>query len=268
MEETVTQYDAITLDVSPGGVGVVTLNRPERHNAFNANTIAELSDAFDTLRHETLIRLVIIRAAGKSFSAGADLEWMKRAADFGPEENERDAFALAQMLRKLHDLPQPTMALVQGAAMGGGAGIVAACDIVIAMTSAKFSFSEVRLGLTPATISPYVINAVGRRWAKALFVTAESFDAGYAEKMGLVHYTAKDEAEMTELEEYIASLIFAAAPGAVSEAKKLVDDVAGKPITDALGHETAKRIAARRTSEEGREGLAAFLEKRKPDWAK
>lgn len=258
----------IDFDVSRDGVAIITLDRPEKHNAFNAVLINELADAFDKIAHETTIRLVILRGAGKSFSAGADLDWMKEAASYTVAENEADAVRLAEMLRKLHDLPQPTLALVQGAAIGGGAGLVAACDVVIAMASAKFRFSEVRLGLTPATISPFVVRAVGPRWAKALFVTAESFDASYAEKMGLVHYVAQTEKEMVELEEYIGSLIFAAAPGAIADAKKLVDDVSGRAITDTLGQETAKRIASRRASDEGREGLSAFLEKRKPDWAK
>jgi len=263
-----TFYTTIEFDVSRDGLAVITLNRPDKHNAFNATLINELSDAFDDIRRESNIRLVILRGAGKSFSAGADLDWMKAAASYTQQENEADAFRLAQMLRKLHDLPQPTLALVQGAAIGGGAGLVAACDIVIAMSKTTFKFSEVRLGLTPATISPFVINAIGRRWAKALFMTAESFDAAYAEKMALVHYIAQDEKEMQELEEYITSLVFAAAPGAVTDAKRLVDDVTGQEITDALGHETSKRIAARRASEEGREGVSAFLEKRKPDWTK
>ena len=261
------EYKTINFEVFRAGVAVVTLNRPDRHNAFNSLVIAELTEVFDTLSHETLIRMVILRGAGKSFSAGADLDWMKRAAEYTQHENEEDAVKLAAMLRKLHDLPQVTLALVQGAAMGGGAGLVAACDVAIAMSSAKFRFSEVRLGLTPATISPFVIKSIGPRWAKALFVTGESFDAAYAEKMGLVHYTAKDEEEMLALEEHIASLVFAAAPGAVSDSKKLVDDMSGKEIDDGIGKETAKRIAARRASDEGREGLTAFLEKRKPDWA-
>lgn len=263
-----TFYTMIDFDVSQAGVAVVTLNRPEKHNAFNATLISELSDVFEKLSNEPMIRLVILRGAGKSFSAGADLDWMKEAAGYSVAENEADAVCLAEMLRKLHDLPQPTLALVQGAAIGGGAGLVAACDVVIAMATAKFRFSEVRLGLTPATISPFVIKAIGARWAKALFVTAESFDAPYAEKMGLVHYVAQNDKEMLELQDYIAGLIFAAAPGAVTDAKKLVDDMFGREITDALGQETAKRIAARRASAEGREGLSAFLEKRKPDWAK
>lgn len=262
-----TEYKTIDFAVSRAGVAAITLSRPEKHNAFNSLVIAELTEVFEMLANETLIRLVILRGAGKSFSAGADLDWMKRAADYTQQENEDDAVRLAQMLRKLHDLPQVTLALVQGAAMGGGAGLVAACDVAIAMSSAKFRFSEVRLGLTPATISPFVIKAIGPRWAKALFVTAESFDAAYAEKMGLVHYVAQNEEEMLALEEHIASLVFAAAPGAVAASKTLVDDMVSQEIDDGLGHDTAKRIAARRTSEEGREGLSAFLEKRKPNWA-
>ena len=202
------QYETLLFEASPDGVAVITLNRPDKHNAFNHLVIAELTEVFDTLSHEMTIRLVILRGAGKSFSAGADLDWMKRAADYSREQNEEDAFELARMLRKLYDLPQPTLALVQGAAMGGGAGLVAACDIAIAMADAKFRFSEVRLGITPATISPFVINAIGPRWAKALFVTAESFDAAYAEKIGLVHYVANTQEDMLALEEHVAKLVF------------------------------------------------------------
>ncbi len=193
---------------------------------------------------------------------------MKAAQNWSREENEADAVKLAEMLRKLAELPQMTLALVQGAAMGGGAGLVAACDVAVAMKGTKFSFSEVKLGLTPATISPFVIAAIGPRWAKALFVTAEAFDAGYAEKMGLVQYTVADETEMAEMEEYLAGLAMAGAPGAIRDAKNLVLDFADEPYSPALSKETAKRIAARRVSDEGREGLAAFLEKRKPDWVR
>ena len=261
------EYKTIILEISPSGVASVTLNRADKHNAFNATVIAELTDAFERLSNQKDARVVVLRGAGKSFSAGADLSWMKEAASYTQAQNEADAVKLAEMLRKLHDLPQATLAMVQGAAIGGGAGLVAACDVVVALASAKFRFSEVRLGLTPATISPFVIKAIGPRWAKALFVTAESFDAPYAEKMGLVHYTAQNDDEMTMLEEYVVGMLLGAAPGAVHDSKKLIDDFAGQEITDAIGVETAKRIAARRASEEGREGLSAFLEKRKPHWA-
>lgn len=259
-------YETVELDATRGGVAVVTLNRPDKHNAFNALVIEELADVFETLRGEDNLRMVILRGAGKSFSAGADLKWMKAAADYSQKENEEDAFALAEMLRKLYELPQLTLALVHGAAMGGGAGLVAACDVVVALKSASFRFSEVRLGLTPATISPYVVRAIGPRWAKALFMTGESFDAPYAEKMGLVQYVVEDETEMAEMEEYLSGLMFDTAPGAVADAKTLVHDVTSMPVDAATSRDTAKRIATRRASDEGREGLAAFLEKRKPSW--
>ena len=260
-------YQTINLDATPGGIAVLTLNRPDKHNAFNAFVIDELTDALETLEEQTTIRMVILRGNGPSFSAGADLEWMKAAADYTRHENEEDAYKLAEMLRKLANLPQMTVALVQGAAMGGGAGLVAACDIAVAMKDTKFRFSEVRLGLTPATISPFVISAIGPRWAKALFVSAESFDAAFAERIGLVQYVVEDEAGLLAMEEYLADLATRAAPGAIADSKKLVQDFSGVEINQALSHETAKRIDARRVSDEGREGLSAFLEKRKPSWA-
>ncbi len=260
-------YDSIELKASPGGVAVVLLNRPEKHNAFNARMVEELADAFETLRGEDNLRAVILKGAGRSFSAGADLDWMRAAADYTKKENESDAFALAEMLRKLHDLPQLTIALVHGACMGGGCGLVAACDVGIAMKDSTFRFSEVRLGITPATISPYVIEAIGPRWAKALFMTGESFDGVFAEKMGMVQYTAETPEDFLALEEHVTALMFDTAPGAVAEAKRLVGDVSGAIIDEGLSHETARRIAERRASDEGREGLAAFLEKRKPYWA-
>lgn len=260
-------YEHIQLSATPGGVAVVLLNRPEKHNAFNARMVEELADAFETLRGEDHLRAVILKGAGKSFSAGADLDWMRAAADYTTKQNEEDAFALAEMLRKLHELPHLTIALVHGACMGGGCGLVAASDVGIAMKDATFRFSEVRLGITPATISPYVIDAIGPRWARALFMTGESFDGDYAERMGLVHYTAENDEELLGLEEHVTRLMFHTAPGAVAAAKALVNDVTGAVIDHNLSHETARRIAARRASDEGREGLAAFLEKRKPDWA-
>lgn len=271
MTDTVTDpvYETIRLAATQEGLAVVTLNRPDVHNAFNALVIEELTDAFDTIADQETIRMMILRGNGPSFSAGADLNWMKQAAELHTrEDNERDAERLAAMLQSLFDMPQMTLALVHGAAMGGGAGLVAACDVAVAMKGTKFRFSEVRLGLTPATISPYVIDAIGPRWARALFVTAETFDADYAERMGLVHYVVDDQAGMTAMEEHLANLVFAAAPGAIADAKKLVADVTGEVIDKDLGHDTARRIAARRASDEGKEGIAAFLEKRKPNWAR
>lgn len=261
------EYETITLEATREGIAILTLNRPDKHNAFNGQVIEELTDALETLEEQDTLRLVILRGAGRTFSAGADLEWMKAAQHWTREDNEADAMALAVMLRKLAELPQMTLALVQGAAMGGGAGLVAACDVAVAMKGTKFRFSEVRLGLTPATISPFVISAIGPRWTKALFVTGEMFDAAFAEKIGLVQYVVDDTAELAKMEEYLADLVMHAAPGAVRDAKQLVLDFADEPLSDALSRESARRIAARRISEEGKEGLAAFLEKRKPGWA-
>jgi methylglutaconyl-CoA hydratase len=193
---------------------------------------------------------------------------MRAAAEHSEADNRADAMSMAKMLKTLSQIPALTVALVESAAFGGGAGLAAACDMAIAVADTRFSFSEVKLGLTPATISPYVIDAIGPRRARALFVTAETFDAEYAERMGLVHYVVADQAGMTAMEEHIANLVFAAAPGAVADAKKLVADVTGEIIDKDLGHETARRIAARRSSDEGKEGVAAFLEKRKPSWSR
>lgn len=258
--------DPVLLDVSAEGVAVVTLNRPEKRNAFDELMIAGLSDTFETLKGADHVRVVFLRGAGESFCAGADIEWMQRAAELTETNNETDALTLARMLQHLYELPQLTVALAHGAVMGGGAGLVAACDIGVALKSAKFRFSEVRLGLTPATISPYVIEAIGPRNARALFATAEGFDGTFAEKIGLVHYTVDSEAGLGQMLEYLTELALAAAPGAVTEAKALVRHVAGHKIDDGLARETARRIAKRRGSAEGREGLAAFLEKRKPEW--
>ncbi|MDJ0920565.1 MAG: enoyl-CoA hydratase-related protein [Henriciella sp.] len=262
------EYETIMLDATREGIAILTLNRPDKHNAFNGKVIEELTDALETLEEQDTLRMVILRGLGPSFSAGADLEWMRAAQGWTRQDNEQDAFALAEMLRKLAELPQMTVALVQGAAMGGGAGLVAACDIAVAIEGTKFRFSEVRLGLTPATISPFVINAIGPRMAKALFVSAESFDAAFAEKIGLVQYVVKDETELAEMEEHLGSLALGAAPGAIRDAKALVLDFTGIPYGEGLSRESSKRIAARRAGDEGKEGLAAFLEKRKPDWAK
>lgn len=259
--------DPALLDVTAEGLAVVTLNRPDKRNAFDELMIANLAEHFETLKGADHVRIVFVRGAGDCFCAGADIDWMRRQGERDLDENENDALALARMLRHLHDLPQLTVALVQGAAMGGGAGLVAACDIAVANTNATFRFSEVRLGLTPATVSPYVIEAIGPRMAKALFATGESFDAAYAEKIGLVQYVVEDETELRARMEHLTELALAAAPGAVADAKALVRFVSGHKIDDGLAKETARRIAVRRASAEGREGLAAFLEKRKPEWS-
>lgn len=258
--------DPVLLEVSPEGIAVLTLNQPDKRNAFDELMITNLSEQFETLKGADHVRVVFIRGAGPTFCAGADIDWMRRGGERTVADNEADALALARMLRHLHELPQLTVALVHGAAMGGGAGLLAACDMAIAVKDTKIRFSEVRLGLTPATIAPYVVEAIGPRWAKALFASAESFDAAWAEKIGLVQYTVEDEAGLKPMMEHVSELALAAAPGAVSDAKALVRFVTGHKIDDALSKETARRIAARRASAEGKEGLAAFLEKRKPEW--
>ncbi len=258
--------EPVQLDVTPAGVAVLTLNRPEKRNAFDELVIANLAEHFETLKGADRVRVVFIRGAGPTFCAGADIDWMRRGGERTLDDNETDALALARMLRHLYELPQLTVALAQGAAMGGGAGLLAACDVAVAVKGARFRFSEVRLGLTPATVAPYVIEAIGSRMARALFASAEEFDAQYAEKIGLVHYVVDDEAGLQAIMERLVDLALAAAPGAVAEAKALVRFVAGHKIDDSLSRETARRIAQRRASREGKEGLAAFLEKRKPEW--
>jgi methylglutaconyl-CoA hydratase len=261
-------YEHILLDVSPEGTAVLTLNRPAKRNAFNAEVIAELTDAFETLSKNPSCRLLLVRGNGPVFSAGADLEWMKAASHYSERENEEDAVAMAEMLRRLFELPQVTIALLHGAAMAGACGIAAACDIAIARKGTVFSFSEVKLGIIPATISPYIINAIGPRWSRALFVTAERFEADFAEKIGLIHHEVEDETAMESLVEHYADLVYAASPAAIADTKELVSRVTGEVIDSSLGRMTAKRLAHRRVSEQGKEGLAAFLEKRKPSWSR
>jgi len=258
--------DPVLLDVSQEGIAVVTLNKPEKRNAFDELMIANLSEHFETLKGAEHVRAVFIRGSGESFCAGADIDWMRRGGERTESDNEADALGLARMLRHLHELPQMTVALAHGAAMGGGAGLLAACDVAVAVKSTKIRFSEVRLGITPATIAPFVVEAIGPRMAKALFASGEGFDGEYAEKIGLVQYAVETEADLRTMMEHLSDLALAAAPGAVADAKALVRFVTGHKIDDSLSRETAHRIAKRRGSAEGKEGLAAFLEKRKPEW--
>jgi methylglutaconyl-CoA hydratase len=257
----------VSMAATVEGVATVTLNRPERKNAFDAELIAAMAETFETLHAAEHVRLVLLRGAGGMFSAGADLDWMRGAADRTEDDNREDAFAMARMLKLLHDLPQLTVALVEGGAFGGGAGVAAACDLAVATRAAKFSFSEVRLGLIPATISPYVVQAIGPRNARGLFATGQVFDAAHAERIGLITEVVEDAPALAQAAERIAREILACAPGAVADAKKLVSDVYGKPIDHHLMEETAKRIASARVGPEGQEGVRAFLERRKPEWA-
>jgi len=249
-----------------GPLGLVTLNRADRHNAFDDALIAELTAALQALEAEDGIRVVILASAGRSFSAGADLNWMKRMAAYSMEDNRRDALALGALMRTLAQLSKPTIARVQGAAYGGGVGLVACCDIAVATQDATFSFSEVKLGLLPAVISPYAIAAIGERAARRYFLTGERFEAAEAWRLGLVHELCRDADDMDEKIGTIVDALLACGPVAQREAKDLVRAVAGRPVTAELIEDTAERIARMRSSPEGREGVGAFLEKRRAAW--
>src|SRR5258706_9100655 len=247
-----------------GPLGIITMNRPERHNAFDDALIQELTTALRAMEAEDAVRIVILSASGKSFSAGADLNWMKRMSGFSRDENERDAMQLGALMRTLAHLRKPTIARVQGAAYGGGVGLVACCDIAVAAQEATFALSEAKLGLIPAVISPYVIAAIGERAARRYFVTAERFDAAEAWRLGLVHELAATEGDLDEKVGLVVDALLACGPVAQREAKELIRAVAGRPVTSELIQDTAERIAKIRSSPEGREGVAAFLEKRRP----
>ncbi len=243
----------------------LTLNRPDVHNAFDDAVISDLHKALDSVA-ATNPRVLVLQANGKSFSAGADLNWMKRSATYTDNENFKDALALAEMLHALDNFPCTTIAAVQGAAFGGGVGLVACCDIAIASDKAIFSLSEVRLGLIPGTISPFVIKAIGSRQATRYFASAERFNASAAEKIGLVHeVTAADELQPT-IEKLISELL-AGSPDAQMKARQLVETMSGRSIDASTLEDAAASIADARASKEGREGVAAFLEKRPPSWA-
>ena len=250
-----------------GQLGIITLNNPDKHNAFDDVLIADLTHALKAMEDSADVRVVILSAVGKSFSAGADLNWMKRIANYTLDENVRDAMALATLMCTLHGLTKPTIARVQGAAYGGGVGLIASCDIAVGTHEATFSLSEVKLGLIPAVISPYVIAAIGERAAHRYFLTAEKFDAGEAYRLGLLHELVANDDDMDEKINDICTALLAAGANSLAEAKALIAAVANHPINDALSAETAQRIARIRVSAEGREGLNAFLEKRKPNWA-
>ncbi|HJU21931.1 MAG TPA: enoyl-CoA hydratase/isomerase family protein [Casimicrobiaceae bacterium] len=247
-------------------VATVTLNRPEIHNAFDETLIASLTAAFVSLDDNEDVRVVVLASAGKSFCAGADLNWMKRMAQFGREDNLADANALAAMLRALHALSKPTIARVTGSAYGGGVGLIAACDIALGVPGATFALSEARLGLIPATIGPYVIEAIGARHARRYFLTAERFGGAEAHRIGLLHEVMEADAIDVRISALIDTLK-AASPAAQLECKALIRGVAHRPIDDDVIAGTAEHIAAVRASPEGREGIAAFLAKRKPGWA-
>lgn len=259
--------DEIVLLEIKDSIAYVTLNRPEVHNAFDETVIARLSEIWDELADNKDVMAVVLQGKGKSFSAGADMNWMRRAADFTEEQNKSDALALATMLNKLYCLPKVTIACVQGAAMGGGMGLVCCCDIVIAEEDAKFALSEVKLGLIPATISPYVLAAIGPRQSRRYFQTGERFDGKKALEIGLAHELAERPEDMEYHLHVILKNLSTNGPKSMVAAKQLCLDLAGKPITQDILDDTASRIAAARAGDEAKEGLSAFLEKRKAAWA-
>jgi methylglutaconyl-CoA hydratase len=257
--------DPILTEIDDRGVASIILNRPEVHNAFDDVLIRRLTEALEKLSGNDQVRVVKVIGRGKSFSAGADLNWMRRMAGYSEEENLQDARKVAHMFHMLASFPRPTLAIVHGNAFGGGVGVIACCDIAVAGAGALFSLSEVKLGLIPATISPFVIEAVGARQARRLFLSAERFDAATAMRLGLIHEVSPADRLEEKAEDFVSQLL-GNSPHAMAASKKLVSAVANRPIDDSVLADVAGRIAQQRASEEGREGVAAFLDKRPPGW--
>jgi len=257
----------LIVDVAAEGRATVTLNRPDVHNAFDDKLIALLTRELDDLDRNPTVGVVVLAAAGKSFCAGADLKWMRRMAEYSEAENQADAEALAALMKTLNRLSKPTVAEVQGAAYGGGVGLICCCDIAIASKAAQFSISEVKLGLIPSVISPYVVAVIGERQARRYALGAETFDAIEAKRIGLVHEVTAAEDLQAAVDAMVEALL-ANGPAAMAETKDQIAGVANRPVDDRLIAAAAARIARIRVSDEGREGVAAFLEKRKPGWAR
>jgi methylglutaconyl-CoA hydratase len=254
--------------IDTAGRATLTMNRPELHNAFNESLVANLTASLRQLEADPEVRLVILAANGKSFSAGADLNDMRRMSDNTREQNLADAKGIAELMRTLNSLGKPTIALVQGAAYGGGVGLTSCCDIAIATQRATFCVSEVKLGLIPAVISPYVLAAIGSRAARRYFLTAEIITASEAYRLGLVHEVVADEEALASATERITTQLLKNGPGAMTAAKHLITMVSGKLADEALIADTAALMADRRATPECREGLTAFLEKRPAAWVK
>lgn len=259
--------EPLLIHIDEQGVATLTMNRPELHNAFDDTLIVGLTAELQRLAIDSRVRVVRLAGSGKSFSAGADLGWMRRMATYTREQNLDDALALARLMQTLNGLNKPTIALVHGAAYGGGVGLVACCDMALSVKQAGFCLSEVRLGLIPAVISPYVIAAIGERACRRYFQSAELFDATEACRLGLVHEVVEDADALQERGEQLSNQLLQNGPHAMAEAKRLIAAVSGHLLDDELIVDTAERIADRRVSAEGQEGLSAFLEKRKPSWA-
>jgi methylglutaconyl-CoA hydratase len=257
--------ECIRIDIE-GHVARITLNRPEVRNAFNDEVIGQLKAAFEDVGARADVRAIVLAAEGQAFCAGADLNWMRRMADYSREENLADAGELAAMLQAIYTCPKPTIARVQGDVYAGGMGLVAACDVAVSIATAQYCLSEVRLGLIPATISPYVIRAMGPRAAHRYFLTAERFDAAEAHRIGFVHELADSVEALDARVEALARHFVNASPHAVRVCKKLVQDVAEREIDAALIAATVEGIADIRAGAEGREGVQSFLQKRQPSW--
>ncbi len=258
------QFNALQVSVEQR-IARITLNRPDVRNAFDDEVIAELTRAFSEVSARDDVRCIVLAAEGSAFCAGANLNWMRRMADYSREENLADAAKLAAMLRTIYDCPKPTIARIQGDVYAGGLGLVATCDVAVAADSAGFCVSEVRIGLIPATISPYLIRAMGARAAQRYFLTAERFDAVEAHRIGFVHEVVP-AAELDAKVEQFTSACANMSPNALKACKQLLRDVAGQPIDDRLIEHTVGEIADIRATDEGREGVQAFLQKRKPGW--
>ena len=256
----------VLIQISERGIATVTLNNPGKHNAFDDKIIEELTAAFEQVGKSKDVRVMILAATGKNFCAGGDLAWMKRMANYSYDENLNDSKALARMFKTLNFLPLPTIARVQGVAFGGGVGLVSCCDMVVATSDASFSLSEVKIGLIPAVISPYVVVAIGQRAARRYFTTAERFDAETAFALGLVSKVVEKE-QLDRETDKLAETLLANSPTAIVAAKQLILDVTGREIDDELIDLTCERIADIRVSVNGQEGLSAFLQKRKPTWS-
>ncbi len=246
-------------------IATVTLDRPDLHNAFNEVVMRELTDSFDALGRDDSVRAIVLRATGRSFCAGADVNWMKRMVDYSFEENVADSNVFAQMLRTIRDCPKPSIARVHGACIGGGVGLVAACDMSVAIEKAKFSLSEVKLGIVPAMISPFVMEKLGPGTTRRLALTAERFDGVEAMRVGLVSQAVATEAELDDWVAGKCEQIKGNGPLALVNCKEILTEV-GAMMWDELQQKTAERISRVRVSPEGQEGLKAFLEKRKPNW--
>lgn len=257
--------ESVLLAVDSKGIATITLNRAERLNALDDSGVSLLTAMLETLAEDVGVRAVVLTGSGISFSAGHDIDWMRRMADFGREELERHARLLAKLLRTLDTLPKPTVAKIQGSAFGLGAGLVACCDVSIAASEALFSFSDVKLGVIPALVAPYMVRAIGERATRRYFMTAERFNAGKAKRLGLVHQVVESD-ELDMAVDFLINHLLINSPAAMLEAKRLLADISSQDVSEAALETCIQRIVAVRLSEEGREGIQAMLEKRKPSW--